>query len=141
MDSCILSRRINTCKKILKCRKTVSAVFCYQRKRFTGQLRWEGMSGDHLIHCPAYSRFCQSRLLRLWSSWFLGISKNGNPTVSLGDLLKRNSCTLLLSFHLAIERKKAIERNFIALICCYVRYSTFYVPVNNVKGVMVFLSL
>lgn len=51
---------------------------------------------DHLIHCPAYSRFCQKRLLRLWSSWLLGVSKNGKSTVSLGDPLKRNSYTLLL---------------------------------------------
>lgn len=99
------------------------------------------MSGDHLMHCPAYSRFCQSRLLRLWSSWLLGISQNGNSAVSLGDLLKRNSCTPLLQFHLAFGRKKAIERNFIALKCCYVRYSTFCVSVNNVKGVLAFLSL
>lgn len=95
------------------------------------------------MHCPAYSRFCQSRLLRLWSSWLLGISKNGNSAVFLGDLLKRNSCTLSLQFHLAIGRKKAIERNLIALKCCCIRYSTFCVSVNNVKEVcwMAFLSL
>lgn len=67
------------------------------------------MSGEHLTHCPAYSRFCQSWLVRLWSSWLLGISKNGNSTMSLGDLLKRNSCTLLLQFHLALKERKQLK--------------------------------
>lgn len=70
-----------------------------------------------------------------------GNSKNGNSTVPLGDLLKINSCTLLLQFHLEIEEKKAIERNFMVLICCCVRYSTFCVSVNDLKGVLAFLSL
>lgn len=70
-----------------------------------------------------------------------GNLQNGNSTVPLGDLLKINSCTLLLQFHLAIEGKKAIERNFIALKCCYVRYNTVCVSVNDVKGVLAFLSL
>lgn len=47
----------------------------------------------------------------------------------------------LAAVSLSIERKKAIERNFIALKCCCVRYSTFCVSVNNVKGIVVFLSL
>lgn len=38
-----------------------------------------------------------------------GNSKNGNSTVPLGDLLKINSCTLLLQFHIEIEEKKEIS--------------------------------
>jgi len=41
---------------------------------------------DFFVHSPAQSRVSEGRLLRVISNWILNISKDGDFTMSLGNL-------------------------------------------------------
>ena len=53
-----------------------------------------GMSKSHLIQCSCSSRTTWSQLPRTISRWLLNVSKDGNPTIAVGNLCQ---CSVTLT--------------------------------------------
>lgn len=139
LDSCIPSRRINTCKS-----KNAEKQ-CLQYFANRGRDLQDSWGGKGCLESASSTVLLTAGSVR--SGWS-GCGPAGfweSPRLETQQCLwwpvEKNFLHCLAAVSLSIERKQAIERDFIALKCCYVRYSTFCVSVNNVNGIVVFLSL
>ena len=88
-----------------------------QAHRLRASLRLEGTSGSLLFNLHAQSRVSYSRLLKVMLSWVLNISKDGDSTAPLSNLLQ---CLNILTVKVCLNTLTVkVRLNGISCTCLF----------------------